>query len=202
MAIHIESQEDLARRVEETNRHIEAIERLWPGLHRLPEKNRRNHPGIVAQVLGKPLETLFSVLAPIHKPEVRKPKQEPDEHEQVQQRLAQAFHAGLGDQDHGVDPATFEADRLLLAQRTINHQTAIADRLGLLARDFGDDALDTGALLAEVGQPALDLARSLAAANPAFRAVLAPVLDALRNMTKAARAARAKAEQPEPTEHK
>ena len=65
-----------------------------------------------------------------------------------------------------------------------------------LAKHFnglGDDALHTGAMVVAPGMMAIALPRTLAGSSAAHRSVLAPVLDAFRALTKAARASAAEA---------
>ena len=170
-------EEELTSRFDQTIAHLDAIRVLWPGLFRLDEGQRNSSPGKSLSVFADPLHKLFNVLKP-------KDGKAPE--------IAKYFDA-LGDEDFGIDPEKFESE--LLARRLIRvefEQKVVAVLTDLL-RHFGDDALYTGAQVVVPGLLALEMARTLSKTNATFRSLLAPVLDALREMTKAARAGAADA---------
>src|SRR5436190_560579 len=69
----------------------------------------------------------------------------------------------------------------------IERRSSMGRMLNDLARHFGDDVLNTGEMVIGPGLLALELARSVSKTNPDYRALLAPALDAFRDMTKNAR---------------
>ncbi|AUX39884.1 uncharacterized protein SOCE26_012790 [Sorangium cellulosum] len=129
-------------------------------------------------MLGPPLGKLFAVLRP---------------KEGKESALARSFHV-LGDQDDGEDPERFEVELLERRLKRALAEQKVADALEDLARHLDNDVLATAETVIGPGLAALDLARTIARQNAAFRAVLAPVLDDFRAMTKQAR----KAKKPEP----
>ncbi|KYF78916.1 hypothetical protein BE17_26475 [Sorangium cellulosum] len=161
----------IEERVEKTLEHIEAIRALWPGLERLEEGQRRRSVGRSLGVLGPPLAKLFALLRP---------------RDGKDSALARSFHV-LGDQDDGNDPERFEVELLERRLKRAVAEQKVADALEDLARHLDDDALATGEMVIGPGLAALDLARTIARQNATFRAVLAPVLDDFRAMTKQAR---------------
>lgn len=175
------SAEQIEKDYEETIAAIEAIQQRWGGLMRMSEKERATSSGRALATLAGPLRSLFSILV-----------RGTDE----TKALGAAFNA-LGEEDYGDDPSTFEADLLLRRLDRAEREAKIAERLGELQRHFADDVLHTGELVVGPGMKGLDLARTLGRSNAGFRALLAPVLDALRDMTKRARASKKSApEQP------
>ncbi|WP_437648641.1 hypothetical protein [Sorangium sp. So ce362] len=171
----------IEERVEETLQHIEAIKALWPGLERLEESRRTRSVGRSLGVLGPPLAKLFALL---------RPKDGKDN------ALARSFHV-LGDQDDGEDPERFEVELIERRLKRALAEQKVADTLEDLARHLDDDALATGEMVIGPGLAALDLARTIARQNASFRAILAPVLDDFRAMTKQARKGK-KPEAPRP----
>ncbi|WP_437601025.1 hypothetical protein WMF28_05530 [Sorangium sp. So ce590] len=171
----------IEERVEKTLQHIEAIKALWPGLERLEEGRRTRSVGRSLGVLGPPLAKLFALL---------RPKDGKDS------ALARSFHV-LGDQDDGDDPERFEVELLERRMKRAVAEQKVADALEDLARHLDDDALATGEMVIGPGLAALDLARTIARQNASFRAILAPVLDDFRAMTKQARKGK-KPEAPRP----
>ncbi|AUX29452.1 MULTISPECIES: hypothetical protein [Sorangium] len=161
----------IEERVEKTLAHVEAIKALWPGIERLEEDRRKRSLGRSLAVLGPPLGKLFALLRP------------KDGKESV---LARPFHV-LGDQDDGDDPERFEVELLERRLKRALAEQKVADALEDLARHLDDDALATGEAVIGPGLAALDLARTIARQNATLRAVLAPVLDDFRAMTKQAR---------------
>ncbi|WP_437487177.1 hypothetical protein WME75_06150 [Sorangium sp. So ce1014] len=161
--------------------HIEAIKALWPGLERLEESRRTRSLGRSLAVLGPPLGKLFALLRPTDGKE---------------SALARSFHV-LGDQDDGEDPERFEVELLERRMKRAVAEQKVADALEDLARHLDDDALATGEVVIGPGLAALDLARTIARQNASFRAILAPVLDDFRAMTKQARKGK-KPEAPRP----
>lgn len=188
------SPDELRERHEQTLKHIAAIKALWPGLTQLPKKDRQRHPGRIAASMEKPFYMLFGLLMPRSKEEIKKLSKEEQEQEAQRQKMIEMFNTSLGEEDAGLDGERFEAELLLRRLDRMNKQWQISESLGELARLLDDDALHTGGMVASPGLAALDLVRSLTRNNATFRSLLAPVLDALREMTKAARA---KAEEPQ-----
>ncbi len=178
-AAHIDidqiSSADVAERVAKTREHITAIRELWPGLTRMDEAQRKKSLGRNVGVLATPLRLLFGILQPAKGPA-------PD--------LAKHFDA-LGDQDEGEDPERFETALLARRLDRVEAQQEVLDELEDLGRQFGDDILSTGGEVIGPGLLALELARSLSKVNAGYRTMLAPVLDALRQLTKKARKAQA-----------
>ncbi|WP_433933959.1 hypothetical protein AB3662_05905 [Sorangium cellulosum] len=178
------SSAQIEQRVEKTLDHIEAIRSLWPGLERLEEGRRKRSVGRSLGVLGPPLAKLFALLRP---------------RDGKDSALARSFHV-LGDQDDGDDPERFEVELLERRLKRAVAEQKVADALEDLARHLDDDALATGEMVIGPGLAALDLARTIARQNATFRAILAPVLDDFRAMTKQARKGkRPEAPRPEPT---
>jgi hypothetical protein len=66
----------------------------------------------------------------------------------------------------------------------IEAQAKVVEELEDFVRLMSDDVLNTSEMVSATGLLALDLARSIAKGNAEHRSTLAPVLDALRNMTK------------------
>jgi hypothetical protein len=75
----------------------------------------------------------------------------------------------------------------------VEHEQKIQAALNDLQRHFADDVLHTANTVMEPGLLALAMARMLSATNKGFKSTLAPVIDKLRDMTKAARAGAAEA---------
>lgn len=101
--------------------------------------------------------------------------------------LANHFNA-LGDEDFGADPEKFEPELLERRMLRVEAEQKIQAALDDLQRHFADDVLHTGNQVMAPGLLALALASTLSATNKACKSLLAPVIDALREMTKAARA--------------
>jgi hypothetical protein len=168
---------ELVTHFEKTMEHITSIKDLWSGLQRLEEIERTTSSGRNVGLFAHPLRLLFGVLKP---KEGKRPE------------VASYFDA-LGDSDHGEDPEKFEPELLARRLTRVEHQQKIQVALDELQRHFADDTLHTGSLVMEPGLLALAMARTLSATNKAFKSTLAPVTDALREMTKRARAAAAEA---------
>jgi hypothetical protein len=171
------SEAEIAARFTETTRHIEAIKALWPGLQRLEEVERTSSGGRNLSVFSPPLRQLFGIL------KVKGGKNAD---------LALHFDA-LGDEDHGEDPDKFEPDLLERRMVRVEHEQKVQAALEDLQRHFADDVLHTGNLVMGPGLLALAMARAMSATNKTFKSMLAPVIDALREMTKPARAGAAEA---------
>jgi hypothetical protein len=167
--------DQLTENLRQTRLHLEAIRALWPGLRRLEEKERRVSIGRNLTRLGAPLRELFTLLLP-------KDREAPP--------IASVFDV-LGDQDGGDDPDHFEPALLLRRLDRAEAQSKLVDEIEALARDLADDVLATGESVILPGLLALNLARSVSKGNPAYRSALRSVLDAFRNMTKAALRGRA-----------
>jgi hypothetical protein len=167
--------EQLDERLKEARGHIQAIRELLPGMVRLEETERRGSLGRNLAQLGGPLHALFTLLLP-------KDGESP--------AIARVFDV-LGDQDDGDDPERFEPALLLRRLHRAEAQNAIVGELDALSRDIADDVLATGESVLAPGLLALNLARSIAKGNPAYRSALRSVLDSFRNLTKRARQSRA-----------
>ena len=165
------SEAELDARSAETAKHIAAIKALWPGLKRLEEVERTSSGGRNLGLFTEPLGLLFGIL------KTPGPKQA---------ELASHFDA-LGDEDFGADPEKFEPELLERRIVRVEHEQKIQAALEDLQRHFADDVLHTGNQVMVPGLLALALARTLSATNKVFKSILSPVIDALRNMTKAAR---------------
>ena len=168
---------EIAARFTETTHHIDAINALWPGLKRLEETERTTSGGRNLGVFAPSLRLLFQLLAPVGG---------------KQTDLARHFDA-LGDSDHGDDPEKFEPELLSRRIVRVEHEQKIQAALNELQRHFADDVLHTANTVMEPGLLALAMARVLSATNKGFKSTLAPVIDKLRDMTKAARAGAAEA---------
>jgi len=164
--------EQIAQRFEETMQHLDAVQGLWPDLRRKSEAERRRSLGRLLPHFAAPLRALFAAL--VARPGEPRPP------------IAAAFDL-LGAQDHGQDPAQFEAELLARRLDRAEAEQKVADRLADMERHFSDDVLDTGDLAIGPGLLALELARTVAKANPQFQSILAPVLDGFRELTKSAR---------------
>ena len=171
------SEAEIAARFTETTKHINAIKALWPGLKRLEEVERTSSGGRNLSVFAPPLRLLFAIL------KVKGGKNAD---------LALHFDA-LGDEDHGDDPEKFEPELLERRIVRVEHEQKVQAALDDLQRHFADDVLHTGNLVMEPGLLALGMAKAMSATNKAFKSLLSPVTDALRDMTKAARAGAAEA---------
>jgi hypothetical protein len=171
------TEEEIVARFNETIPHIAAIKALWPGLQRLEEVERMTSGGRNLNLFTHPLGVLFEIV---------KPK------DGKATEIGPYFDA-LGDTDHGDDPAKFEPELLSRRMLRVEYEQKIQVALDDLQRHFGDDVLHTGTQVMEPGLLALAMARTLSATNKAFKSTLAPVIDALRAMTKRARAAAAQA---------
>lgn len=164
------TREQLDARAEETARDIDKIKARWPGLKNLEKSERRRSPGRSLAVLATPLAALFTVL-------LKNPQ------------LSRLFDV-LGDQDEGEDPERFEVELLDLRLARARAEEKIADALHELGRNMDDDAIATAATVVIPGLRALELARTLSKGSAANRSLLAPALDAFREMTRRARKAR------------
>ncbi|MEO5728588.1 MAG: hypothetical protein ABI134_32740 [Byssovorax sp.] len=162
---------------EESNQELDKLEARWAGLVKQTEQERARSIGRSLGVLGGPLGLLLDILMP-------KNGKESD--------LAKHFN-GLGDADFGEDPDKFEPELLSRRLHRVEYEQQLQARFEKMARHFGDDALHTGAMVVAPGMMAIALARTLAGSSAAHRSVLAPVLDAFRALTKAARASAAEA---------
>jgi hypothetical protein len=171
------TEEEIVARFNETIPHIAAIKALWPGLQRLEEVERMTSGGRNLSQFTHPLGLLFTLLKPTSgkAPEMA------------------SFFDALGDEDHGDDPAKFEPELLSRRMLRVEYEQKIQVALDDLQRHFGDDVLHTGSQVMEPGLLALAMARTLSVTNKTFKSTLAPVIDALRAMTKRARAVAAEA---------
>jgi len=172
------TEEELDQLYSETLDEIAALKKRWRGLVQLTDKQRENHPGKQLGGQTPALSALFSILLP--------DKHDDEEKAKTRSKLAKHFDA-FGDKDGGVDPERFEADLLGRRLRRIAAQQKVADELGKLSRLISDDVLHTSEVVLIAGSSALDMVRTLAAGNATYSQFLAPVTNALRDMTKAAR---------------
>ena len=158
-----------------TLHHLEEIRKLWPGLRHMTEEDRKQSPGKVLSVFAGPLGLLFAALTP------KKGEEQP--------AIAKAFDV-LGEKDGGSDPERFEVELLDARLHRVQAEQEIVDALEGFSRHMADDILDAGEKVMGPGLLALQMARTVAEANPAHASLLAPVLDAFRSLTKQARKAR------------
>ena len=112
---------------------------------------------------------------------------------QAKKALRVIFDASLGAVDHGKDDAVFEVDLLVCRLARIEAEQKILAQLDTLRKNVADDILNTSELLVEPGLKALDVARTHSNTNETFHSLLAPLIDTMSNMTKAARVAAAEA---------
>ncbi|MEP7124964.1 MAG: hypothetical protein ABJE95_28805 [Byssovorax sp.] len=171
------SAEEIAARKAQTDVHVQAIRDLWPNLQRLEEIDRTSSGGKNLSSFVPALLQLFAILR----------GKDPKEVE-----LASQFNA-LGDEDFGDDPEKFEPELLERRILRVAAEQKIQASLDDLQRHFADDVLHTGNQVMAPGLLALALARTLSATNKKYKSLLAPVIDKLREMTKAARAGAANA---------
>lgn len=173
------SQEEVDQLYKDTLDEIAALRNRWRGLVQLTDKQRENHPGrnLGAQIPA--LSALFSILLPN--------KHDDKEKAASRTKLANHFDA-FGDKDGGTDPERFEPDLLVRRIHRIGLQQKVADELGKLSRLMSDDVLHTSEVVLVAGSSALDMVRTLSAGNATYSQMLAPVTNALRDLTKAARA--------------
>lgn len=169
------TEQEIVARYTETMTLIGSARALWPGLTRLEESERSTSAGRNVGLFSKPFRLLFGLLLP---------------KDGQASELAKYFDA-LGDVDHGEDPEKFEPELLVRRLTRVEYEQKIQVELDDLQRHFADDVLHTGNLVMEPGLLALAMARTLSATNKAYRSTLAPLLDALREMTKRARASAA-----------
>ena len=166
------TRDELDERVTETLRHLDAIRALWPGLVRLSTSERRSSMGRMLGQLAPQLRLLFEVLT------AKQGEGAP--------AIAEVFDV-LGAHDQGEDPTRFEADLLARRLDRVEAEQRVLAAVEDLGRHFGDDVLNTGEMVIGPGLLALELARSLSRSHAEHRAVLAPALDAFRDMTRNAR---------------
>lgn len=161
----------------DTLEELEILRSRWRGLVQLSDKERGAHVGKSLVMLTPALSALFTAMLPNKR----------DDAKQAEKRaaFAKSFDA-YGDKDAGEDPERFEADLLLRRMHRVKAQQEIADKLTEFGRLLGDDVLHTSEMVLIPGQHALDMGRSLE--NSAYGSFLVPVFDALRSLTKAARA--------------
>ncbi|MFT3765587.1 MAG: hypothetical protein QM820_08745 [Minicystis sp.] len=169
----------IADRRDRALQHLGAAGSFWPGLVRLPSGERTGNLGKLVARLSGPLHHLFDALTPRSEDDAETKKHKAE--------LASIFDKMLGAQDRGKDDRRFEVELLLRRLDRIEAQQQIIEELDRLRARFADDALNTGEMVIAPGIQALEVARTAAASNPAFRSLLAPTLDALGEMTKKAR---------------
>jgi hypothetical protein len=178
------SQEEIEAQKQATLGNINTIGGQWAGLVSLKKDERLTNPGKGLGSLEPSLRLLCAALIP----------QPGEDAARVasKQKLAAIYDNTLGAADHGKDDDAFEADLMLRRLDRIAAQERIAAALEAEAKRFRDDALNTAETVVEPGSRAIELARGLVQ-NPAYHSLLAPVLNALSELTRAARAAQTKA---------
>lgn len=154
---------------------LDELEALWPGLRRLDKTTRKNHPGLAMFALLPQARLLLGILTA------------PSGGDANRAALVKSFDA-FGASDGGDDPARFEADLLARRLDEVEAMQGVADRMTALARALNDDALVGAAVVLPAVTSGLGHARNLAKSLPAYRSLLAPLLDSLRAMTDATRA--------------
>lgn len=165
------TQEEVDQRLADTRRHIDALKALWPDLAGLPGEARRKSVGRSLTTLAPALRALFDVLL------TRDGEETP---------LMSYFHV-LGDADSGIDSKRFEVALLARRLHRIEAQQQVQQELEKFVRCLGDDILSTGERVVTPGRLAIDLARSIAQGNSAYRSALTPVFDTLSKLTRRAR---------------
>jgi hypothetical protein len=178
------TQEEIAAQKQATLDNVNTIGAQWSGLVSLKKDERLGNPGKALGSLAPALRLLCLALIP-------QPGEDP-KLVATKKKLATIFDQALGAADHGKDDDAFEADLLLRRLDRIDAQEHIAERLEAESKRFRDDALNTGETVVEPGSRGIELARGLAS-NEEFHSLLAPVLNALSDMTRAARTAQANA---------
>lgn len=181
------SLEEIAAQKQSTLEAINAIGALWAGLVSLEKEGRSGNAGKAITSLTPALRLLFTALVPQPGEDARRVA--------TKKKAATVFNVTLGDADHGKQDDTFEADLLLRRLERVDAQHDIADALRALAKRFDDDALNTANTIVDPGLRGIELARGMAS-NPEFQSLLAPVINALSDLTRAARAAQANARKP------
>jgi hypothetical protein len=154
-------------------------EAQWPGLVSLQESDRSGNVGKLVARLAPALRALFGALTPV--------AGEAAAVSATKNKLAAVFNAALGDADQGKDPGVFEVDLMVRRLDRIEAQQQIVAKLGALQKAFADDIINTGELVVGPGLKAMDIAKSVSG-NADFHSLLAPVINALGDLTKAARA--------------
>lgn len=173
------SLDELAARREQALEHIRKARALWPGLVRLPSREREGNLGKLVAQIGPPLRLLFE--------ELTSDAGDGAEQREAKAALTAIFDASLGGQDHGKDSRRFEIELLTRRLARVAMEQEIVAELEDLRQHFADDVLHTGELVIGPGLQALELARVLAGTNPTYRSMLARMLDKLGEMTKRAR---------------
>lgn len=172
------SKEELVQLGEDTIHSIKALRARWVGLVRLNDKQRENHQGRLLGPQIPALTALFDTLLP----------HEHDDDKTAKKRAQLASHFdAFGEKDGGVDPEKFEVELLQRRLHRIAVQQKLAEELSAMGRLLADDVLHTSEMLRLAGQSAFDMTHTLAAGNSTYAQLLAPVQNALRDMTKAAR---------------
>ncbi len=172
------SDEEIDQLYKDTIDDLAALGARWRGLVQLTDKQRENHPGRNLGAQTPALSALFSILLPNKHDDAKKAE--------ARSKLAAHFDA-FGDKDGGEDPDVFEAHLLARRIHRIALQQKVADELGKLSRLMSDDVLHTSEIVLLAGQSALDMVRTLSSGNATYSQMLAPVTNALRELTKAAR---------------
>ena len=172
------SREQLDALFHDTVDQLAVLRNRWRGLVQLTDKQRENHPGRSLGTQIPALSALFTILQPN--------KHDNEDTAKTRAKLARQFDA-FGDKDGGVDPEVFEPELLDTRLHRIALQQKVADELGKLSRLMSDDVLHTSEILQIAGSSALDMVRTLSSGNATYSQMLAPVMNALRDLTKAAR---------------
>lgn len=172
--------DEIADHLAITHRHLVEAEAQWPGLVSLPADDRNGNLGKLVAQLSPALRALFDALTPV-------PGEDPHT-TKSKQKLLTVFNATVGDADRGHDPEVFEVALLATRLTRVEAEQAIVNKLEKMRKHFADDLLNTGEMVVGPGLQAIDVARTISSARPEFRSLLAPVLNALKDMTKDARA--------------
>jgi hypothetical protein len=167
---------------------ISAARGHFPGLVQLQEGERTGSLGKMIALLGPALGHLFAALTPAPTDDAATVA--------TKKQLATVFDTLLGDKDQGKDPGVFEVELLVRRVTRIEAEQEIVAHLEATTKAFADDILNTGVMVVDPGLKAIEVARTIANTKPEFKSLLAPVTNALGEMTKAARAAQAKARAP------
>ena len=162
--------------VADTQATLATLTMRWRGLVGLTDAERKNHHGVHLTRLIPALEPLFTSMLPDATDAADKAK--------TRARFAAAFDV-YGDKDGGVDPEHFEADLLLRRMHRVGAQQQIAAEMTQFARTMADDVLHTNETVLVPGQLALALIHKFE--DTPFAQFLTPVLNALSDMTSAAR---------------
>ena len=173
--------QQIAQQCDATLQLLVDVDAIWPGLVSLKEADRVGNVGKLIARLAPALRALFAALQPV--------AGEAAATTALKKKAAAIFDAALGDADQGQNPDVFEVDLMVRRLDRIEAQQKIVAKLAELQKKFADDIINTGELVVGPGLKATELAKSLATGNADFASLLAPVQNALGDLTKQARAA-------------